>query len=282
MQNRVFLSSTWNDLEPYRANVREGLDRLRHLGFDIQWLGMEAFPASGHDDSLTVALSVLDTCDVFIGVLGPSYGSIVPGGVTSYVEAEYERACGLGLPRVLFLMNEGCDEWATLDDETDPGRIERRRSLRLRFKADRHMNYFESPADLALKVVLSVMPELIAQRDAAIGTHFHNLFQPSSPATDLVLVAESATILGDGSEKSTITARLTDAYGAEVENEPILWTATNDSTVNPRYTTTKHGNASTVLTPLVGGPERVIVNCFAVRSGLQRQISVEIVPPGAG
>lgn len=282
MQNRVFLSSTWNDLEPYRAKVREGIDRLRHLPFEIEWLGMEAFPASGRSDSLTVALSVLDTCNLFIGVLGPSYGSIAPGGVVSYVEAEYDRARAMGLPRVLFLMNERCDEWSELNDETDPSRIERRGSLRRRFETDRFVNYFDSPADLALKVVLSVMPELIAQRDVAIGTYFYDLLQPSSPATALTLIAEASTISGDGSEKSTVTALLTDAYAVPVENEPILWTATDDSTVNPRYTTTRYGAASTVVTPLVGGPARLIVSCFAVRSGLTRQVSVEVVPPKAG
>ena len=176
-------------------------------------------------------------------------------------------------------MNERCDEWSALNDETDPSRIERRGLLRRRFETDRYVNYFDSAADLALKVVLSVMPELIAQRDVAIGSYFHDLFQPTSPATALTLIAEASTISGDGSEKSIITALLTDAYGAPVENEPILWAATDDSTVNPRYTTTRNGTAVTVITPLIGGPARIIVTCFAVRSGLTRQTFVEIVPP---
>lgn len=280
MQNRVFLSSTWNDLGAYRAKVREGVDRLRHLPFEIEWFGMEAFPASGHSDSLTVALSALGNCNLFIGILGPSYGSVVPDRLTSYVEAEYEQACALGLPRVLFLMDQQSAEWSALDRETEADRIEKREALRRRFEVDRYVNYFDTPGDLALKVVLSVMPELIAQRDVAVAGYVHDLLAPSSPATALSLIAEASSIRGGGTEKSTVTALLTTADGRTVENEPILWTVTDDSTINPRYTTTRYGKASAVVTPLAGGAVRIIVTCFAVRSGLSRQISIEVIPPG--
>ena len=43
--SKVFLSSTWVDLQEHRRAVIQALERLRHQGHDVQWLGMEAFGA---------------------------------------------------------------------------------------------------------------------------------------------------------------------------------------------------------------------------------------------
>jgi hypothetical protein len=43
---KIFLGSTFTDLEEYRASVLRAIDRLRLQGYDVNWIGMEAFPAA--------------------------------------------------------------------------------------------------------------------------------------------------------------------------------------------------------------------------------------------
>ncbi|MBI5288040.1 MAG: DUF4062 domain-containing protein, partial [Chloroflexi bacterium] len=74
----VFLSSTFVDLRAHRQKVIEAIDRLVHIGYDVEWRAMEAFPASFRTKSLAIALDMLRDSDIYIGALGPRYGTIPP------------------------------------------------------------------------------------------------------------------------------------------------------------------------------------------------------------
>jgi hypothetical protein len=77
---RVFVSSTWKDLQQERGAVEGALRRMR----GTEHLGMEHFgsrPETPHDASL----DEVDRSDVYVGIFGFRYGS----GIT---EAEYRRA----------------------------------------------------------------------------------------------------------------------------------------------------------------------------------------------
>src|SRR4030095_5622725 len=88
---RAFISSTWIDLQEERQAVERILHRLRQTRF----VGMEYF-GSRDDDNRTTALTELDRCDVYIGILGHRYGS----GLT---EAEYRRARERRLPCLIYI-----------------------------------------------------------------------------------------------------------------------------------------------------------------------------------
>ena len=83
---RVFVSSTWLDLQPERRSLMEALNRMEEMRF----VGMEFF-GNRPDDTHDASIDQVNLCEVFVGIIGPRYGS----GIT---EAEYRRARELNLP----------------------------------------------------------------------------------------------------------------------------------------------------------------------------------------
>ena len=45
-------------------------------------------------------------CEIYIVVVGFRYGSVVPGQTVSYTEMEFQAACDVGVPRLVFLLEE--------------------------------------------------------------------------------------------------------------------------------------------------------------------------------
>lgn len=130
---RVFVSSTWYDLEPERQAVETALARLAETKF----IGMEHF-GSREEGSLDVSLDEVDKADLYVGILAGRYGS----GIT---DAEYQRARRRGLDCLIYHKKE--PTW--IDD--DPGQ---RESLeRFRKETERHKHStFTTPDDLAARV----------------------------------------------------------------------------------------------------------------------------------
>jgi DNA polymerase III delta prime subunit len=83
---RVFVSSTWLDLQPERKALMDALNRMEEMRF----VGMEFF-GNRPDDTHDASIDQVDLCEVFVGIIGRRYGS----GITA---AEYRRARALNLP----------------------------------------------------------------------------------------------------------------------------------------------------------------------------------------
>lgn len=102
---RVFVSSTWLDLQPERHAI---LDALRRLD-EIEPIGMEYF---GSRDETTQRASIdeVSRSDLFVGVIGGRYGS----GITF---KEYSCAHEKGLPCFIYLKKYTCipAEWHEAD-----------------------------------------------------------------------------------------------------------------------------------------------------------------------
>lgn len=91
---RVFVSSTWLDLQPERQALMNALHRMEEMRF----VGMEFFGTRA-DDTHAASLDQVDACEVFVGIIGFRYGS----GITA---AEYRRAREHGLPCFLYFKDE--------------------------------------------------------------------------------------------------------------------------------------------------------------------------------
>ncbi len=91
---RVFVSSTWVDLQPERRALMEALNRMEEMRF----VGMEFF-GNRPDDTHDASIDQVDLCEVFVGIIGFRYGS----GIT---EAEYRRARALNLPCFVYFKRE--------------------------------------------------------------------------------------------------------------------------------------------------------------------------------
>jgi hypothetical protein len=129
---RVFVSSTWLDLQAERRAVERALARLRETKF----VGMEYF-GSRDETPLEVSLAELEASDLYLGIVGGHYGS----GIT---EKEYLRAQELRLPCFIYQKpSESSEE----DSYPDP------RLVAFLAEVGRHLfSTFTSPSDLAAQV----------------------------------------------------------------------------------------------------------------------------------
>lgn len=86
---KIFISSTLIDLKEYRDAVMARLDKLGIPGIKMETFG------SNEDTPLEVSLEELEKSDIYLGIIGHTYGSIPVGEDRSYTQAEYERALQL-------------------------------------------------------------------------------------------------------------------------------------------------------------------------------------------
>jgi energy-coupling factor transporter ATP-binding protein EcfA2 len=155
---KVFIGSTYEDLSQHRARVREAIDRLRHQGNAIEWLGMEGFSARDQPP-LEECLAFVDEADVYVGIFGVRYGSKPRGADISFTEAEFRRASERDIPRLIFLISDDA-EIKFKFIERDPQAMARLNALKDELKQVRGFAFFDSPADLAAKVLTALQPHL--------------------------------------------------------------------------------------------------------------------------
>lgn len=145
----IFLSSTSQDLRDYRQaayDVVEGLEgyhcvRMENFG---------ARNATAH----TFDTRKVDTCDLFIGIIGNFHGSTPAGSEQSYTELEYEVAVALGKPRLMFLSSLGAPMLPTPLESLE--KQQRQQQFRQRIASEHIIDFFNSPSDLTSKVVTSI------------------------------------------------------------------------------------------------------------------------------
>ena len=136
---RVFVSSTWLDLEPERAAVEAAVQRLRETKF----VGMEYF-GSRDESTRRASLDEVDRSDVYVGIFAARHGS----GITA---DEYRRARARNLPCFIYFK----DDAAITDDlrETDPSKTGQLNTLKQELRAQHLIGpHFTNPHDLAAKV----------------------------------------------------------------------------------------------------------------------------------
>ncbi|MBA3320653.1 MAG: DUF4062 domain-containing protein, partial [Pyrinomonadaceae bacterium] len=137
---RVFVSSTWLDLQPERKAVEAALQRLRA---DTGFAGMEYF-GSRDEDTRRASLDEVDRSQVYVGIFAARYGS----GIT---EDEYRRAREHNLPCFIYFKAEST---ITLDKvERDSEQTAKLDKLKAELRQAHTVAEFINPDDLATKVI---------------------------------------------------------------------------------------------------------------------------------
>lgn len=103
-RKKVFLSSTSIDLEDSRAAVISHLAQLDNY----QVIAMENFGARDASP-LDHCLAMVESCDIFIALVGHRHGSCPPSSLKSFSELEYDQAVAKGIPRIVFLYSGQID-----------------------------------------------------------------------------------------------------------------------------------------------------------------------------
>lgn len=140
---KVFLSSTYKDLQQHRRVL---IDTLSKLGTNIVLVAMEYF-GSNPLDPIQLSVQKVSESDVYIGVFGWRYGAVDRYSKMSITEIEYRTALAKGLPVLLYLSSENFPVIPTM---VDTGRgATKIRNLRKEILERHTVQFFSTPEDLA-------------------------------------------------------------------------------------------------------------------------------------
>ena len=166
---RVFVSHT-SELRDfpaggsYVAAVERAISACGHVIVD-----MADFPAADLP-AAELCRQRVRSCDVYVGVLGTRFGSMVPDMPrVSYTELEFDTATEAGLPRLVFMLDTGTAlAGIPLPWQTGPDPDGRQEAFRRRVRAGLVTGSFTDPAALGQLVERSLR-ELAVQRARAVA-----------------------------------------------------------------------------------------------------------------
>lgn len=179
---RVFVSSTWQDLQAEREAVEKVLHRMR----DADFAGMEYF-GSRPETPRDVSLAEVDLSDIYVGIFAYRYGS----GIT---EDEYRRARQRKIPCLVYMK----DETVPISPphiERDPVKVKKLEALKDELKRNHTVSVFKTPDDLATKVVA----DLHNQLRSAPGSESVDSAQ-AGPKYQISIGNAQGVVIGDGTQ----------------------------------------------------------------------------------
>lgn len=152
---RIYISSTFNGLEPYREAVYKALRKLRH---DV--VAMEDYVATDKRP-LDKCLADVESCDVYVGIFAWRYGYIPEKDnpeQKSITELEYRKAGEAKKERLIFLLELDVDWKPPLMDAVtgDGDRGARITAFRAELAKEHTDNFFTTPDGLANLVTAAV------------------------------------------------------------------------------------------------------------------------------
>jgi hypothetical protein len=146
---RVFVGSTFDDLQLYRVAVMQTLHKL-----EVAVVGMESF-GSQPDAPLDACIAAVGKCQAYIGIFAMRYGSTDPLSGKSITQLEYEEAQRLKLPSLIYLLDE--EHQPILPKFVDTGTSAAQlKELKNSLKMRHLLSFFTTPDDLAKRIVLDL------------------------------------------------------------------------------------------------------------------------------
>jgi len=181
-RTRVFISSTWIDLQPEREAVEKALHRVR----DTAFAGMEYF-GSRPETPRGASLAEVDRSHVYVGIFGHRYGS----GIT---EDEYRRARSRELPCLIYFKDEGIPV-VPAHVERDAEKSARLDALKDELRRQHIVSVFHSPDHLATQVVTD-LHNLLGATPAVTGQEA----SPAGPKYQITISGGQGVAIGDGAQ----------------------------------------------------------------------------------
>lgn len=148
---QIFVSSTYEDLREERQQATQAILELSSFPS-----GMELFPATDATQWELIQRVIAES-DYYVAIIGGKYGSLGPSG-TSYTEMEYDFAVANEIP-VLGFVKSDISEIKSRFVEGDPERRKKLDAFRTKVMT-RHCRTFQSPAELGMLVMKSLMHEM--------------------------------------------------------------------------------------------------------------------------
>lgn len=151
---QIFLSYTSEMAKypPVGSFVEVATSAIVRAGHSVKTMQYMTADDASPGDHVT---SLLDECDVYVGLIGYRYGSRVPGheGSRSYVQLEFDVAGRNNLPRLIFLLGDDAPFPRALAEQ-DTGDHERQEAFRSWLKGGAGLTVAEFANDHSLEVLL--------------------------------------------------------------------------------------------------------------------------------
>jgi hypothetical protein len=154
---KVFICSTFSDLQEECQRVIFAIQRLR-----LQHDSMEFFGARPNRP-IETCLQEVRSSDIFVGIVGHRYGSIVPNEDVSYSEMEYDEATRIGIPRLIYIKDRSIP---VLPEhfETHPNGLRLLDAFKKKLNERHTVMYFKSAEELAVQIAADLSQVLESLR----------------------------------------------------------------------------------------------------------------------
>lgn len=158
---RVFVSSTYTDMLPYREAIQSALNKADCIAYGMERFGAQAIPP------LEACYQELENSQIYICALGMRYGSVDEKTQKSFTQLEFEKARELGLPTLVFIIDEDKVSFKLRDVETGEG-AEKLSNFKKEIKDSKEVTcaFFDSAMSLQDEVYRSVTTEIKRQTPA--------------------------------------------------------------------------------------------------------------------
>jgi hypothetical protein len=138
----VFVSSTFTDLQAHRVEVERVL-----VGLEQIVKGMEYF-GSSPDTPLDVCMKQISECQLFILIVGLSYGSIDSETGKSYTELEYDYVVDNGIKVLAYLADKKSTTLGIAAENYDRENADALEAFRKKVAKNHTVTFFKSIDDL--------------------------------------------------------------------------------------------------------------------------------------
>lgn len=139
----VFVSSTYEDLVPYREGAQRVLIRLEQTIRGMEYFG------SNPNKPLDVCLNSVRECKIYVGIIGMRYGSIDSVTGKSFTQLEYEEAVKNNIPALMYIISDDCPVLSKYVDTDE--RAEKLADFKSLLKERHTVSFFNSPEDFSAK-----------------------------------------------------------------------------------------------------------------------------------
>ena len=148
----VFVSSTYEDLIPYRDAAQQVLTRLEQTVKGMEYFG------SNPNDPLTVCLDAVKASEIYVAIIGMRYGSVDEATGKSYTQLEYETATEHKIPTLIYIIGNDCP---VLPKYVDIGeKADKLIDFKNLLKRRHTVSFFTSPDDFATKLTQDIVDVL--------------------------------------------------------------------------------------------------------------------------
>jgi hypothetical protein len=171
---KVFVSSTWADLQPEREAIAAALRRVQEVSF----IGMESFGSRSEAPKET-CLAEVANCDIYLGIFAFRYGSIDPETDKSMTELEYRKARDLNKPCLIYLKSENALVRAG-DFEQSSEAQQKLKTLKEELQHNHIISYFVSADELRVRVIhdlLRLIPKITPHRPPLVHSELEQFAQ---------------------------------------------------------------------------------------------------------